>query len=64
MGTPAFHIPKRITAKTFDELTRKLLKIQAVEGGRVSIVQYGQDLNTKEHYYVYYPIKDFTGSTL
>ena len=60
---PSIHIPKKIAAKSFEELSKQLLKIQIAEGGRVKILKAGQDKDGN-WYYIYYPLVSFGGSDL
>jgi hypothetical protein len=61
---PSEHLPKKVSDKSFDKLTRKFYEVQVKEGGRCKILFAGQDLETKEWYYIYLPIKSFGGDAL
>lgn len=64
MSTPALHVPRFIRAKTEQDLQKQLLRIQAAEGGKVSILTIVQDVKTGEWVCWYYPIQSFGGGLM
>lgn len=60
----SLHIPVPIRAPSPEELSKKILKVQIQQGGRVQILSIAQDLKTKDWVCFYYPIRHFNGSDL
>lgn len=60
----SLHVPISITAKTREELTIALLRVQGQEGGKVTVVTIYYDTDKKEHVLWYYPLKYFGGGLL
>ena len=60
----SLHIPIAITAKTTIELSQQLLKVQALEYGRVNVIAIYYDSENKLHTLWYYPIRNLGGSVI
>lgn len=58
---PSTYVPISVSADTREKLTRKILMIQAREGGKVSIINICQDLKTKEWVCWYFPLTNLSG---
>jgi hypothetical protein len=54
----SLYIPISVSAKTRKELTIEIMKVQAKENGKVSIVAIYYDSEAKEHVCWYYPIRN------
>lgn len=50
-------VPNHIAAKTRDELRRKLLEVNMLEGGKVNVISIYFDTAAKEHVCWYMPLK-------
>lgn len=59
MGLPSLHVPISFAVKKREDVTRKILEIQALEGGRVTILSVNYLQDKKEWVVFYYPIKSF-----
>lgn len=60
----SLYVPISVSAATRDELTKKMLKVQAIQGGKVSVISISQDYKTLEWVCWYYPIKNLGGGLL
>jgi hypothetical protein len=58
---PSQYVPVSVSAETREQLTKKMLVIQAREGGKVSIINICQDLKTKEWVCWYLPLVNLGG---
>ena len=60
----SLHVPLTLKAKTTEELTSKILVVQAELGGKVSILSITQDLESKEWVCWYYPLRNLGGGLM
>lgn len=59
---PSLQVPISIAAKTRQELSKKMLQVQAQEGGKVAIVAIYFDSEAKEHVCWYYALHSLGGA--
>lgn len=64
MSDNSLQVPVAISAKTKEELTRKMLDVQAKAGGKVSVVSIYFDTAKKEHVLWYLPLRRLGGGIM
>jgi hypothetical protein len=60
----SLYVPISVAAKTREELTKTLLRIQAQAGGKVSVISIYYDPDKKEHICWYYPLRNLGGGVM
>lgn len=53
----ALQVPKSFAVKKREDVTSRLLEIQAKEGGKVPLIDIVYDTSRKEYVVFYYPLK-------